>query len=108
MDLADSEPAKEREDDMSSLAIRFAARMRKRTASSQGETTPCSKLPGGKLPKLSGPDEGAQNIPIVITVNSLECASNTLLALEGTTQEALKEACASLEDGVPTGGTSQC
>ena len=36
----------------------------------------------------------------VIIEDSLKRASDALLALEGATQEAPKEACASLEDGV--------
>ena len=34
----------------------------------------------------------------------LEQASNALPTLEGASQDASKEACALLEDGVPTGG----
>ena len=43
-----SNPIEEREDDMSSLGVRFDARMRKRAASAQGETTPGSKVSGEK------------------------------------------------------------
>ena len=39
-------------------------------------------------------------------MDSLERASDALPALEGATQEAPKEACASLENGVPTEGSS--
>ena len=89
---------------MSNLSVRFAARMRKRVASSQGETTPSSKVSDIKRLKQTGPDEKAQKSPTVVTVDSPERASDALLALEGASQEASKEACASLENGVPTGG----
>ena len=46
-----SEPTEEREDDISSLVARFAAQMRKRAVSFQGETTPNSEVSGGKRPK---------------------------------------------------------
>ena len=49
-------------------------------------------------------DEEAQNSPTVITVDSPERASDALPALEGAAQEAHREACASLENGVLTGG----
>ena len=39
VDPISSEPAKEREGDMSSLAVGFATRMRKRAATAQRETT---------------------------------------------------------------------
>ena len=86
MDLVDpisSEPAKEREDDMSNLAAGFAMRMNKRAVSAQGETTPDSEVPGSKHPKWSGPDKEAQKSPIVITVDSPERASDAPSALEG-------------------------
>ena len=41
LDLTTSDLAEEMEEDMSSLAPGFAARMRKRVTSTQGETTPC-------------------------------------------------------------------
>ena len=47
------------EDDMSSLAAGFSARMHKRVASTQGETTPSSKVSGKKRPKRSVPNEEA-------------------------------------------------
>ena len=37
-------------------------------------------------------------------MDSLEQDSNSILALEGATQEASREACASLEDGSIVGG----
>ena len=45
-----SNPAKEMEDNMSSLATRFSALMRKRVASAQGETTPGFEVSGVKRP----------------------------------------------------------
>ena len=44
---------------MSGLVFGFAERMRKRAASTQGETIPDSKAPIGKRPNLSDPDEEA-------------------------------------------------
>ena len=90
---------------MSSLAIGFAARMCKLAASAQGETTLGSEVFGGKHLKRSGPDEEAQKNSSVITVDSLERASDALSALEGASQDASKEAYALLEDVVPTGGS---
>ena len=99
-----SDSTKEREADMSNLAAEFVAQMRKRAASSQRETTPGSEVSSEKLPKRSGLDEEAQKSPAVIVVNSPKRASNVLPALEGATQDASREACASLEDGAPAGG----
>ena len=99
-----SDSTKEREADMSSLAAEFAAQMRKRAASSQRETTPGSEVSSEKLPKRLGLDEEAQKSPAVIVVNSPKRASNVLPALEGATQDASREACASLEDGAPAEG----
>ena len=67
-----SHPAEEKEDDMSSLAIEFSARMRKRATSAQGETTPGFEVSGGKCPKQSGPDEEAQKSMAIITMDSPE------------------------------------
>ena len=78
--------------------------MRKQVASTQEETTPGSEVLGGKSPKLFGQDEEAQNSPAVIIMDSLERASDTPSALEGAAQDAYKEACALLEDGVPNEG----
>ena len=99
-----SDSAKEWEDDMSSLTVGFVTRMHKRAASAQRETTPGSEVSSEKRLKRSSPDEEAQRSPVVIVVNSLEQASNALLALEGAAQDASREACASLKDGVPVGG----
>ena len=54
-----SDPVEEREDDMSSLVTGFSARMRKRAASAQGETTLGFEVSGGKRPKRPGPNEEA-------------------------------------------------
>ena len=99
-----SEPDEEREDDMFGLTVGFSAQMRKRVASSQGETIPGYEVIDDKLPKRSGPDGEAQNNPTIIIVDSPKWALNALPALEGATQEAPKETCVSLEDGVPDGG----
>ena len=76
--------------------------MHLRAASAQGETTPGFEVFGGKRPKRSSSDEEAQKSLAVITVDSLERAPDALLALEGTSHNASREACASLEDGVLT------
>ena len=60
VDPITSEPAEEREDNMSSLATGFSTTMSKPAASAQGETTPSFEVPGDKHPKRSGPDEMAQ------------------------------------------------
>ena len=99
-----SESAEEMEDDMLDLVVGFIARMCKRASSSPGETIPGFKVTDGKRSKRSGPDGEVQNSPAVITMDSPEWASDALLALEGTVQEAPKEACASLKDGVPAKG----
>ena len=86
VDWADSkasDPTEEKEDDMSSLVARFVAGMCKRAASAHGETTPGSKVSGGKRPKQFGPDEEAHKSSVVIALNSPERASDALLALEG-------------------------
>ena len=49
-------------------------------------------------------DEEAQKSLAVITVDSSERASDALSALEDASQDAFGEACASLEEGVPTEG----
>ena len=98
VDLNSSEPAEEREGDMSSLAAGFVAWMRKRAVSAQGETTPDSEVSSGKRPKRSGQDKEAQKSLVVITVDSLKRAPDALLALEGASQDA------SLEDRVPAEG----
>ena len=78
--------------------------MCKRAANAQEETTPGSELSSRKLQKRSSLDEKAQKSLTVITVDSLELASGALLTLEGASQDASREACASLEDGVSVGG----
>ena len=99
-----SDPAKEREDDMSSLAAGFAMQMPKWATSAQGETTPDFEVSSGKRPKRSRSDEEAQKSPIVISMDSQERSSDALPALEGASQDASREACASQEDKVPSGG----
>ena len=89
---------------MSSLAVGFAMRMRKQDVSAQGETTPGSEVPRGKRPKRSGLDEEVQKSPTVVTLDSPERASDALPTLEATAQDASREACASLEDGILAGG----
>ena len=96
--------AEKQEDDMSSLAVEFVARMRKRAASAHGETTLGFEVSGGKRPKRSSPDEEAQTSLVIISVDSPEQAFDALSALEGASQDASREACALLEDGVPTRG----
>ena len=54
MDPIASEPAEEREDDMSSLTVGFFAQMCKWVASIKGENTLNSEVPSGKRPKRSG------------------------------------------------------
>ena len=54
--------------------------------------------------KRSETDEGAQESHVVITLDYPKRASDAILAFEGTTQEASREACASLEDGGPIRG----
>ena len=117
-----SEPAEEGKDAMSNLVAEFAVRMRKRAASSQGETTPGFEVPSDKSPKWSGSDGEAQDNLTVITVDSPEQSLDTLLTLEGVTlltllgvalltlegvaQEASREPCSSREGGVPDWGPS--
>ena len=57
VDLNTSNPTKEREGDMSSLVVGFGARMRKRAASAQGETTTDFEIYGGKCLKRSSPSQ---------------------------------------------------
>ena len=70
LDPLDGDPAEEREEDMSSLAAGFAARMHKRAVSAQRETTPDSIIYGKKHPKQSSPDEEAQKSLSVIIMDS--------------------------------------
>ena len=73
-----SELAEESGDNMSSLYVGFATRMRKRVASDQREITLRSEVPGDKRPKQSGLNDAVQKCPVVITLNSLEQASDAL------------------------------
>ena len=72
VDPISSEPAQERDDDMSSLANGFSTTIRKRVASAQGETTPDFEVSSGKRPKRPGIDEEDQKSPLVITMDSPE------------------------------------
>ena len=74
LDPTTRDPTEEREEDMSSLAVGFAAWMGKREASAQGEATLGFKVSGRKRPKQSNPDEKAQKSLVVTTVDSLERA----------------------------------
>ena len=65
---------------MSSLAIEFATRMLKRVVGSEGETTPKSD---GKWSKWSSLNEEAQKDWTIISVDSLDRASNDPPVLEG-------------------------
>ena len=76
-----SEPTEKREDDMTSLTAGFATRMFKRAKSTQGETTPSSKVLGDKIPKWFGLDREVQNSLTIIVVDSSEQALSALLAL---------------------------
>ena len=67
-----SELVEESEDDMSSLATRFVAQMRKRVASAQWETILDSKVPSGKRPKWYGLEEEVQKSSTIVTLDSLE------------------------------------
>ena len=72
LDPTASGPTEEREEDMSSLAVGFAARMRKRATSAQGETTLGFEVSSEKRPKWYGLDEEAHKSPTLITVDSPE------------------------------------
>ena len=95
MGIISSEPTEEEE--MSSLAISFVVRMRKRAAGLEGETTPISS---GKRWRWSSPDEEDQKDQAIISVDFPDHAPNDQSALEGVPNEA----GASLEEGIPTRG----
>ena len=84
---------------MSGLATGFVTRMRKQDASAQVETTPDFEVSDDKRSKWSGLNEEVQKSPIVVISDSR--ASDVLSVLEGSAQDASKEACASLEDEIP-------
>ena len=104
VDLILSEPAEEREEDMSCLTAGFVVRIRKRVASAQIENAFGFGGLSGKRPKWSGPNQKAQKSPVVITLDSPERTLDALMALEGASQDTSKAACASLEDGAPAEG----
>ena len=101
VDPISSEPVEEKEDDMSSLTTKFVALMLKRAAIAQRKITSVSKGPGGKCPKLPGPNEEAQKSSVVSSdyYGLSRISLNALPALEGAAQNTSKEACVSLEDG---------
>ena len=99
-----SEPTEEIKHDISSLAARFTAWIRKQAASAQGETTPYFGVPGGKRPKRLGLNEEVQKSLIVIISDSLERAFDALSALESVAQDASRESFTSSEDGTPSKG----
>ena len=72
VDSIASDPAEERESDMSSLAARFFARMPNWATSDQGETTPGSEVSGGKHFRWSSPNEEVEKSPSVISLDSPE------------------------------------
>ena len=87
-----SKSAEKEEAEMSGLVSGFAARMSKRAASAQGEIAPSFEALGRKHPKLSGPDEEAQKSSTIINVDSLDRAFDAQPTLEGSPQDAFKEA----------------
>ena len=89
-----SEPTEKEE--MSMLAVGFAALMRKRATNSDGETTPSFD---GKRMKQSSPDEKAQKDWAIISMDSPDRASNDQSVLEGTPNKA----SAPLDEGIPVG-----
>ena len=72
VDPISSELAEEKKDNISSLAVGFSKRMRKRAMSTHTETTPGSKVQVDKCPKRYGLNEEAQKSPKVINVDSPE------------------------------------
>ena len=96
--IISSKPTEKEE--MSSLAVGFAAQMRKQTVGSEGEITP---MFDGKWSKRSSLHEEAHKLmSAIISVDSLDRASNDQLVLEG----APNEAGTPLEEGIPDGGPS--
>ena len=100
-----SESVEEEEAVMSGLVSGFVERMRKRGASAQGEIALGYELPCGKHSKLSDPDEEAQKSSTVINVDSIDRAFDAQSTLEGALEDASREACASLENGITAGGS---
>ena len=62
-------------------------------------------MPSGKRLKMADPDEEAQKSPVVINLDSPDRAFDAQPAFEGAPQDAPKEACAPLKDGIPAGGS---
>ena len=75
MDPIAGEPTEERENDMSSLAVGFSLRMRKRAASAQGETTPSFEVLGSKHLKRSSLNDEVQRSPTLVALDSPEQTS---------------------------------
>ena len=73
-------PTGETQDDCPAPQIGFSARMCKQAVSAQGETTLDSEVPSGKCPKWSDLNEVVHKSSTEITSNSLELASDALLA----------------------------
>ena len=73
-------PTRETQGDCPAPHIGFSTRMRKQAMSAQGETTLDSEVPSGKCPKWSGLNEVVHKSSTEITSNSLELASDALLA----------------------------
>ena len=84
---------------MSSLAVGFAARMRKHAARAKEETTPSSEGLDEKHFKQFGPAAGVHISSAAIFVASLKRAPYVLSALESDAQGVSWEACELLEDG---------
>ena len=84
------------EKEMTMLATRFAALMRKRVASLDDEFTP---IPDRKCPKWSSPNKEAEKDWAIIPMDSPDRASNDQPVLEG----ALNEDSATQEEGIPFG-----
>ena len=67
-----------------SLSAGFSTRMHKRASSTQEETILDSEVPDGKCPKWSSLNDKVQRGLTVVTLDSLEQASNALPSLEGS------------------------
>ena len=85
------------EEEMSMLAIRFTARMLKRTVDSEDD--PASES-DGKRPRRSSLDEGGKKEWAIILVDSLDQATNDQPVLEGAPNGVNKH----LEEGILVGG----
>ena len=105
MDLVDLGSTKSAEEgEMSNIAVGFAAQMSKRATSAQREANLEFEVLSEKCRKQFGSGREVQESRVVVTLDSLERASEAIPALEGATQEAYREASKVLEDGVPAKG----